>query len=186
MKLFNKFKMGIFLVSILCFFSFTACAVRTPVKQASIPEVKEALKYENVIFRVFKATPDVKAPEGPLSECRTSAIDYLEMKSIFNKVEKDSGKSYDGSTMYVDATLTSLRIVSGAGRFWGGALAGRSNMNMNVKLTDANGSVIAEKELIGAPSAFSSAWSFGGTDRSLPQKMGFLLGDFILNNVSGK
>jgi len=86
----------------------------------------------------------------------------------------------------VDATLTSLRIVGGAGRFWGGALAGRSNMNMTVKLTDANGSVIAEKELIGAPNALASAWSFGGADRSLSQKMGFLLGDFILNNVSEK
>lgn len=186
MKLFNKSKMSVFLVSVLYIFSFTACAVRTPVKQVSIPEVKETLKYENVIFRVFTATPNVKAPEGPLQECRRSAIEYLEMKSVFKKVEKDSGKSYDGSTMFVDATLTSLRIVGGAGRFWGGALAGRSNMNMTVKLTDANGSVIAEKELIGAPNALASAWSFGGADRSLPQKMGFLLGDFILNNVSEK
>ena len=186
MKLFNKSAIRVFLISVLYIFSFTACAVRTPVKQISIAEVKETVKFENVIFRVFKATPDVKAPEGPLSECRRSAIEYLEMKSVFKKVEKDSGKSYDGPTIFVDATLTNLRIVSGAGRFWGGAFAGRSNMNMNVKLTDANGSVIAEKELIGAPNVFASAWSFGSTDRSLPQKMGFLLGDFILNNASGK
>ncbi len=57
---------------------------------------------------------------------------------------------------------------------------------MTVKLSDANGTVIATQELIGAPNAYASAWSFGSADRNLPQKMGSLLGDFILANVSEK
>jgi len=57
-------------------------------------------------------------------------------------------------------------------------------MNIDVKRIDADGTVIAQKELTGAPNAFSSAWSFGGVDRSLAQKVGFLLGDFFLKNPS--
>ncbi|PVX26332.1 MAG: hypothetical protein CW716_06255 [Candidatus Bathyarchaeum sp.] len=186
MNFFCKMKVNVFIFLVFCVFSFTACAVKTPVKQVSISEVKQNLKYENVVFRSFKAAPNVTAPEGPLLECRRSAIGYLEMKSVFKRVEKDSGENYDGPTMFVDATLTSLRIVGGAARFFAGAFAGRSNMNMNIKLTDADGLVIAERELIGAPNALGSAYSFGGTDRSLPQKMGFLLGDFILSNAAEK
>ena len=175
-----------FILSAVFIFVMTACAVRTQVEQVSVDQVRQTLKYQNIVFRNFTANPDVKAPEGPLMECRTSDINYLELKSLFKAVEKDSGKSYDEPTLYVDVNVTSLRIVSGAARFWGGAFAGRSNMNIDVKLIDADGNLVVEKELKGAPNAFASTWSFSRTDHSLPQKMGFLLGDFIIAHVSGQ
>ena len=176
-----------YILAAVCIFFVTACAVKTPVQEVSVTDIKANLKYENVIFRNFTANPGVKAPEGPMMECRQSAIDYLQLKRIYNKIERDSGNSYTEPTMYVDVNVTSLRIVGGATRFWAGALAGRSNMNINVKLIDAaDGTLIVQKELIGAPNAFSSAWSFGGVDRSLAQKVGFLLGDFIMANSTGK
>ena len=175
-----------YIIAVVCIFFVTACAVRTPVQKVSVADIKANLKYENVIFRNFTANPGVKAPEGQMMECRQSAINYLQMKRIYNEIARDSGNLYTGPTMYVDVNVTSLRIVGGAARFWAGALAGRSNMNIDVKLIDADGTVIAQKELIGAPNALSSAWSFGGADRSLAQKMGFLLGDFILANSIGK
>ena len=171
---------------IACVFVLAACAVRTPINQVAISEVKQHLKYKNVVFRNFTAAPGVKSPEAPLIACRRSAVEYLELKNIFKVVEKDNGKSYEEPTMFVDVILTNLRIVGGAARFWLGVMVGRSNMNIKVKLTDADGLLIAEKELIGAPNAYSSAFSFGSADRSLPEKMGFLLGDFILANVSEK
>jgi hypothetical protein len=174
-----------FILSVVFIFSITACAVRTQVEQVSIDQVRQTLKYQNIVFRNFTANPDVKAPEGPLMECRTSAINYLELKNLFKAVEKDSGKSYDEPTLYVDVNVTSLRIVGGAARFWAGAFAGRSNMNIAVKLIDADGNLVVEKELKGAPNAMASAWSFSSADHSLPQKMGFLLGDFIIAHVSG-
>ena len=60
-------------------------------------------------------------------------------------------------------------------------------MKMNIKLTDASsGEIIAERELVGAPSAFGAAWTFGTSDRNLPKNMGILLGNFILANISEK
>jgi hypothetical protein len=175
-----------FILSAVFIFVMTACAVRTQVEQVSVDQVRQNLKYQNIVFRNFTANPDVKAPEGPLMECRTSAINYLELKNLFKAVEKDSDKSYDDPTLYVDVNITSLRIVSGAARFWAGAFAGRSNMNMDVKLIDADGNLVIDKELKGAPNAFASTWSFSRTDHSLPQKMGFLLGDFIIAHASGQ
>ncbi len=187
MKKTSKIKILILPVLVLLIFLLNACAHRTPVAKINIEEVKANLKYKNIVLRDFKATSEVKSPEAALIECMRSTTDYLQMKSIFKAVEKDSGKAYDEPAMYVDIVLTDLRIVSGAARFWGGVMAGRSHMIIKAKLTDAsNGSVIAEQELIGMPGAYGAAWSGGHSDRDLPTKMGFLLGDFILGNVSGK
>jgi hypothetical protein len=186
MKMSKRVHVISIILAMVCLLTLTSCAVKTEVQQVSMDNVRAHLKYQNVVFRNFTANPGVKAPEGPLMECRQSAIDYLELKRVFKTVEKDTGKYYEDPTMYVDVNVTSCRIVSGAARFWVGAMAGRSNINMDVKLTDNEDTMIAEKELIGAPNAFSSEFSFGGTDTKLPQKMGFLLGDFILAHASGE
>ena len=89
-----------------------------------------------------------------------------------------------GPTLIVEGDLTYLRIVSGSARFWGGAFAGRSAININIKLTDAStGTVVTQQELVGAPGAMSGVWSGGAADRDLPIKMGYLLGAFILSNA---
>ena len=176
----NSFLLTIFLLA------FMACAVRTPVPQKPIPDVSRNLKYKTIIFKQFTAASDIAKPAGPLAECEASSIAYLREKNIFEKVEEDKGV-YNSSTLVVEANLTFLRIVSSAARVWGGIFPGRSTMKMDVKLSDAStGVVIAKQELVGAPNAYSSAWTFGNADRSLPVKMGWLVGDFILANVSGE
>lgn len=198
MRLSTKVIRGISLLLLFGIPILTACAVRTPVPQVSLSDVAQNLKYKNVIFKKFTVDPncDANVPTaGPLLECKSSVIAYLNEKDIFTRVEKvetkQSGEGYenpyDEPTLFVDANLTFCRIVSGAARFWGGVMVGRSTMIMTVKLTDAStGSLVVEQELVGAPNAYSSAWSFGSTDRSLPTKMGYLLGDFILTNVSDR
>ncbi len=187
MKKTSKIKIFILPVLVLLIFVLNACAHRTPVAKIDIEQVKATLKYKNIVFREFKAALDVKYPDAALSECMRSTTEYLQKKGVFKTVEKDSGKAYDEPVMYVDVFLTNLRIVSGAARIWVGAMAGRSHMIIKAKLTDAsNGSVIAEQELIGMPGAYGAAFSGGQSDQALPTKMGFLLGDFILGNVSEK
>lgn len=184
MKFTNVFKMGVFPVLVLCVFILTACAVRTPVKQISSIEASKNLKYENIIFKVFKTMPGldghVSSAEA-LAKCKISVMSYLDVKGIFKRVEKDTGKSYDEPSLYVDVTLTNLRILSNTARIWAGVFAGRSNMNLNVKLTASDGSLIAEKDLVGAPNAWGSMWS--SSDENLPKNMGYLLGDYIISNA---
>lgn len=176
----------VFPLAIFCIFTLASCAVKTPVKKVAEGEVKSNLVYENVVFRSFTATANVTNPETAIIDCMNSSMDYLAMKNLFRRIEKGSDKSFDEPTLLVDVTLTDLRIVSGASRFWLGIMTGRSHMKILAKLTDANGTLIAEQELFGAPNAYGAAYTFGSSDRNLPKNMGILLGDFILTNVSRK
>ncbi len=189
MYFFNRQKSIIFL-AIFCVFVLTACSTKTAVAPISIEAVKQNMKYENILFSDFINSPSVQAnvpTAGPISDCKSTAKVYLSGKNIFNSVENTERKQVnrdEGPTLIVNGELTYLKIVSGAARFWGGALAGRSCMKIKILLTDAStGSIVAQKELLGAPGAMSGAWTVGGADRALPSKMGYLVGDFILENV---
>ena len=170
---------------ILIMVGVTGCASRTPVEPvAEKPIDRETLKYKNIFYREFKAAPQVKSPSTAIQQCRDGAISHLKGKDLFKRVEASGEASNEGRTLFVDATITSLRIVGGGARFWAGAMAGRSHMKIQVRLIDGeSNSLVAEKELFGAPSAMGGAWSVGGTDKALPSRMGILLGDYVLSNV---
>lgn len=176
----------IFPFTIFCIFAIFACAAKTPVKKVVMEDIKSNLIFENVVFRSFIAAPNIVSPDAAIIECTNSSINYLTMKNLFKKIEKGNGKSFKEPTLFVDVTLTALRIVSTGARFWGSFFSGRSHMKILVKLTDDKGVLVAEQELLGAPNAYGAAWSIGSTDRNLPTNMGILLGDFILANVSKK
>ncbi|HSB82523.1 MAG TPA: hypothetical protein VLM91_27420 [Candidatus Methylomirabilis sp.] len=166
--------------------ALTACAVRTPVQTVSSEAVAANRQYENIVFRTFTAAPEVPNPDEAILDCTRSAMDHLQSKNVYRRVEKQATASYPEPTLFVDLRLTQLRLVSGAARFWGGALSGRSHMKIMAKLTDAQGAVVAEQELFGAPNAYGSAYSGGSSDRELPKNMGLLVGDFILTNTGRK
>ncbi len=179
-----------FLLPLLCVLVLVACSSRTPVQQTTTENLMQNLKYKNILFGEFVPGPGVQAnvpTAGPLSQCKTTAISYLVGKNVFAKVENIGSNPTDGgSTLIVEGSLTYLKIVSGGKRFWFGAMAGRSMMKINIKLTDpSTGSVVAQQELMGAPGAMSGAWSVGGSDRALPAKMGYLVGDFVIGNAGG-
>lgn len=184
MKFFGKRKGGVLLIAVLYVLLLPACAKRTEVKKVSLPELKENLKYENVVFKEFDTTTDISSNPNALDQCQASALQYLAETDIFKRVEKESSPSYEEPCVIVEATLTDLKIVSTTRRIFTGIFSGRSYMKMKVRLIDsATGSVIATKELEGSPASMGSAWSFGHSDRHLPEHMGILLGEYILGNV---
>ena len=173
-------------LGVMVFLALTACAVRTPIETVSPEAVAANRQYENIVFRPFTAAPEVPSPDGPMLDCTQSAMGHLQSKSVYKRVEKQATASYPEPTLFVDLRLVDLRLVSGAARFWGGALSGRSHMKVMVKLTDVQGRVVAEQELFGAPNAYGSAYSFGSSDRELPKNMGILVGDFVLAHTGRK
>ena len=173
-------------LGVMALLALTACAVRTPIETAPPEAVAANRQYENIIFRTFTAAPEVPNPDGAMLDCTRSAMDHLQSKNVYKRVEKQATASYPEPTLFVDLRLTDLRLVSGAARFWGGALSGRSHMKVMVKLTDAQSRVVAKQELFGAPNAYGSAYSFGSSDRELPKNMGILVGDFVLAHTGRK
>ncbi len=197
MDFIGKLKRNSITLTIICFvFVLTSCAVRTPIKQISLSEVAQNLKYQNIILKDMALSSQIQnnvPPQIPIMQCEETAILSLKSKNIFKRVEKFKegvkekidGNPYEEPSLIVESELTFLRIVSTSARLWGGVFTGRSTMKIKVYLKDASdGKIIAQEELVGAPNAYGSAYSFGGSDRTLPQNMGYLLADYILANVA--
>jgi len=61
-----------------------------------------------------------------------------------------------------------IRMIGGANRFFAGAFAGDSSVDMDLELQDAaTGAVIAKPRIARTANAMAGAWSVGATDRNL-------------------
>jgi len=183
----RRVKSDVFLIAVLSVLLVPACAKRTEVKEIEWSQLQESVRYENVIFKKFKAGTDISSHPMALTYCQASAIGYLQATGIFKRVEKESEKAYEEPTVLVEGTLTGMRFVGTGGRVCCGIFAGRSYMKMKVTLIDAaTRTEIATKELEGAPGVMGATWSFGYSDRELPKNMGTLVGQFVLANVKAE
>ncbi len=71
-------------------------------------------------------------------------------------------------TLEVRPHVMSLRIVSGGSRFWLGAMAGSSHMDVDLILIDkASGQQIGRALIRQSADAMAGGWSMGSTDRNL-------------------
>jgi ABC-type phosphate transport system substrate-binding protein len=77
-----------------------------------------------------------------------------------------------GKTLVIQPRVESIRIIGGANRFFAGALAGDSHIDMDLELKDAaTGMVIAKPRVSRSSNAMAGGWSVGATDRNLPNYM---------------
>ena len=145
-----------------------------------------AKKYVNIVIPDITSTPEVKKdyPDA-LDECRSSLVRTLKDQKMFKNVtQAKSGKKYPAGSLLVQANVSDMRIVHGAARFWGGAFAGSSYMNMGVKLIDAaTGKVVREKTISSANNAWAAAWVGGSSDRTLPADMGKMVAGYIASII---
>ncbi len=75
-----------------------------------------------------------------------------------------------GRTLVIQPTVVSLRIVGGGARFWLGAMAGDSTIDVDLQLVDkATGRAIAKERIAKSSGGMSGAWSMGATDKNLTQ-----------------
>jgi hypothetical protein len=172
------------LLLVFCIVSMMACHARTPGESSAIPADPAKLKEITLVFRQFTVNPGIQNGEPLLERSKISASEYLKAKSLFKAVEDDDGNLYDPPVLFVDVQLTALKMVQTKGRILLGPFMGRSYMRMLVTILDQSGNPISQKELVGAPNAMGSAFSFGGSDRSLPHHMGMLLADYLIAEAS--
>ncbi len=160
-----------------------ATAPGEPVQAAMAPPLNK--RYANIVFYDVETTPQIKADyPGAMEELQVSAISILMTQNAYNRVERRRRVDYREPTLYVKVTVPEMRIVGSAARFWGGAFAGSSGMNLEVRLVDgATGNVVREKRLESANNAFAAAWTSGASDQSLPSDMGIILAEYIIATV---
>ncbi len=82
--------------------------------------------------------------------------------------------------------VVDMRIAGAQARFWGGAFAGNSYMDILLELRDADSKEVIHKKILSTTNnAMAAAWTFGSSDRSLPSDLGTLIGEYIFRIVPG-
>lgn len=152
--------------------------------KADAPPADPALakRYRVVAVDDFETTAEIaKDYPDAARECQSGAVQALKDKKLWASV--DSGKAAlvrrDG-TLWIKAKVTDMRIVSGAARIWGGAFAGSSHMEVELKLIDgATGATVREKKLSSANNPWAAAWVGGSSDHSLPADVGRMIAEYV-------
>jgi hypothetical protein len=138
-------------------------------------------KYSRIVFEKFEVDSKIEADyPGAVAECEHSAVAAVKEKNLFQSVEQGTPGGNRAGLLQVKTRVTSLRIVSGAARFWGGAFAGSSDMTLEMTLIDGvTGREVRRKTLSTANNPWGAAWTFGGSDRSLPSDLGKMVGEYL-------
>jgi hypothetical protein len=156
-----------------------------PYTPAKIASVQQSLKFHKLVLHPIAVDKSVDDPGTAPIDCQWSTVNYLGQKKIFASVQQSPAAADDADTMLVDTTVTSLRIVGGAARFWGGAFAGSSNMALLVVAHDSSGATVGQRVVANDNNSMGAAWSGGATDRGLPGDMGLLVADAIIQIAQG-
>lgn len=153
-------------------------------EQAAAPVQKLEKNYETLLFAPFTTTPEI-ARDYPqaAAELQHSMMTALQMENSFKKVDTIAeGVPAGENTLLVKANITDMRIVGGAARFWGGAMAGSSGLEMDLQLIDgASDRVIRNEKLSSWNNPFGAAWTGGSTDNSLVADMGKISARYIID-----
>jgi len=157
------------------------------------PEIEKdaplAKAYQVILIEDFESVEQI-AKDYPDAhrECQNSLLWGLRDKKAYKQVENSSAAGGNrAGALLVKAKITDMRMVSGAARFWGGAWAGASFINVDLKLIDASTkAVVREKKVESANNAWAAAWNMGSSDRSLPADMGKILAEYITSVMPAK
>ena len=171
------------MTTLICCALLVACSVRTPIEVVKPPENPEILKSADLLLRNFSVKPGLANGTATINHVKHAAKDYLIAKDLFKSVAEAGNQNTEPPLLTVDVQLTDVRIVRTGVRVLTGFFAGRSHIKMVASIIDKDGKQIAQKELFGAPNSLTSSLSYGQNDRSLPARMGYLLGDYVISEA---
>jgi hypothetical protein len=92
-------------------------------------------------------------------------------------------KSGYSGTLVIEPQISEIKFIGGATRFWVGAMAGSSYVILKLKITEQpSGRVIAEPEFFQRAAAMSGAYTMGGQDNDMLQRIVTLVNGYINGN----
>ncbi len=87
------------------------------------------------------------------------------------------------NTLLIEPQVVEIKFIGGSARFWVGAMAGSSYVVLRVKMTEQpSGRVIGEPECFQRAAAMAGAWTMGGQDNDMLQRVVTLISGFLANN----
>lgn len=125
----------------------------------------------------------ITAEEDKMREAREFEIAYnLRIRGLLDQWNTNvQAGAHD--TLVVKTDLVGLRIISGAARFWAGAFAGDSFLDLDLKLMNKHtGEQISGVRVHKNADAMGGAWSVGQTDQNLDQYVVEIVRTYLSNN----
>jgi len=175
------------ILAVLIVVALGGCATSQGGKQAEsvvqAPPVAPLEKpYGEIFVYEIETTPALKSDYAEaLKDCQSTLIVSLLRRNKYKRVEPArSSETYGKSALLVKLKVSDMRIASFGARFWGGALAGSSFMNIRMSLVDAGTQqTVREEDFNSSNNAFAAAWMMGSNDRSLPADMAEIMAAYI-------
>ncbi len=138
-------------------------------------------QYKNITVGNFEIPAEYQQdyPEA-IRQFRVALISDLNGKNLFDKVTDGAEGKASKNTVQVSGKVLSMRIASTSARFWGGAMAGSSYIEVYLKLTDAStGKTVHEKVIATSNNAFGASWNMGSSDQSIPTDMAKIISEYL-------
>ena len=92
----------------------------------------------------------------------------------------DADEKAPKNALLIEPHVNEIKFIGGAARFWAGALAGSSGINMSAKFTDTKtNKEVANPTFYQHADSRAGAWSFGGADNAMLHRIANLIGDYF-------
>ena len=138
--------------------------------------------YTRIICKDFQATPELSQsyPEE-IKTMQASMAEALKAKGVFNMATLDRPDQEKGSdTLLVMVNVTGMNIIGFWQRGFIHNIGRRSWVELNLKLIDqASQTVLREQQISSENNPVAAFFSFGSSDKSLPEDMGKILAEYI-------
>lgn len=162
------------------------CATSARQTEIVAPQIsKTDMKYTHIHVMDYTVAPKVEADEKALELSNFTLHNTLKKRGIYESVTNGTPAAGVPNLVIVECQVTEMDIVGGTSRFLVGALAGSSDMKVNVKIYEqATNNVIAQSEISTSNSAFGATWSGGSSDRDLPIFIAESIAAYVINATS--
>ena len=166
-------------VLLLCAGPLGACVTKIAPTVTTNPPPTEALRqFAHFELLPLQAAPDAQAEKAALAKIDTNLHDKI--MAVTKPWERTDA---NGRTLKIQPYVTQLKFVNGATRFFAGAFAGSSAVVMQLKITDAaSNEVVAQPEFFQRAAAMGGAWSIGGTDNGMLERIAGVASDYLQRN----
>jgi len=125
----------------------------------------------------------IQIEEKKMAEARefeTVFIDKIgSLLDIWNAADSATGEG----KLLIQPHLAALKVVSGGARFWAGAFAGDSFIDVDLRLIDGDsGVVVADVRVRRDADAMTGAWSVGKSDQNLDDYIVSIVHQYLTDN----
>lgn len=163
----------------------TGCAtnyIKTSGEMNPPPKAKFS-EFQQFEMRKLTISPEyADHPANKKAAAKIQELLHLRMDSLLETWNQKSAGSA-GQTLVIEPEVTQIKFIGGAARFWAGALAGSSAVTMKVTYKDqSSGETIAEPNFYQHANAIGGAYSFGGTDNSMLNRIANLVMNYTNAN----